>query len=219
MIDKTHEISEKNTALGCFGSPTCHASDSLVCKACAVYDECGTESLKTIERIREIVNVDGLLRDHKQARLKNLAESDSIDKPAVKKPIESPALVVVEAKVTYDIDEERQKLIVTLPVKAQSFALTLCKSGLLDRIKESMPLGLNPLEKCGPKWLSIALSMLMNGGFKRSELKAQLMAKLEWTESSAASHTSLAVKLFETFEIAKENSGNEFHPIINKVEV
>lgn len=108
-------------------------------------------------------------------------------------------------KVEFKLTDDQNTLIAELPVKAQSFAVQLCKTGLVDRIKKDLTDGVNPLEKTGPKWLAILIEMLIKGGVTRAQLKSEYMSRLEWSDGTAGSHTSLAFKIFQAFEIAVES--------------
>lgn len=201
-------------APGCFGSPSCFAQDSKICTKCPAHQTCGVEVLNTLERIKSIVNVSDLIHKHKQALTKARQERKERFKgesaPA-KPPRPMPKSVERTSKIekiTYEIDEETQSLIGTLPVKAQSFATQLCKTGLVQRIKKDLKQGENPLAKTGPKFLSLTLTSLINGGFTKSELRSKFIEEFNWTDNTAASHVSLAVKLLVMFEIAVESGSN-----------
>ena len=198
-------------APGCFGSPSCHSQDSRVCQQCPAFNECGGEVLNTLERIKGIVNISDLLHQHRAAQAKARQERKSPvkDEGEPQKP-PRPMPKVVERtskveKITYEIDEKTQSLIGSLPVKAQSFATQLCKTGLIKRIKKDLSAGINPLSKTGPKFLSVAITELIDGGFTRSELRAKFITEFNWTDSTSASHVSLVIKLLVMFEIAVEN--------------
>lgn len=211
---------EAQQAPACFGAPSCYASDSKICQACNAYSTCGNEVTETLVRIKNVINVDDLLHKHTQAldkaratrrakeRTEEVKHEDELVKPARPMPSTVERKSKVE-KITYEIDEETNALIGTLPVKAQPFAVQLCKTGMVDRIKKDIKDGLNPLEKTGPKFLCFALTALLNGGFTKAELRTQYIAEFSWTENTAASHVSLVVKLFGMFEIATE-SDNKF---------
>ena len=201
---------------GCFAAATVYAQDSDVCKKCLSYCQCGPEAMQTLNRIKAVVNVDDLIAKHRKARAvsqdkiaaRDKAAADAappgpIDTPAPSKPV---ARATPVEKVEFDVSEKHARIIAELPVKAQSFALTLCKTGLIHRIRKDVGDGRNPLSKTGPKWLSVALTMLINGGFTRAELKAALIEEMKWGDGTAASHSSVATKLLTSFEIAQEAS-------------
>lgn len=209
-------------APACFGSPSCYAGDSKICQACDATSECGEEVKNTLVRIKNVINVDDLLHKHTQAlekaRAKREAERPPLTAAEVLSKPERPMPKAVERtskveKITYEIDEATEALIGTLPVKAQPFAVQLCKSGMVARIKKDVKEGLNPLEKTGPKFLALALKVLIEGGFSKAGLRGQFIKEFGWSENTAASHVSLVVKLFTMFEIATETAdGFEIFP-------
>lgn len=216
MSKPNTESTEAQQAPACFGSPSCYATNGKICQACVAYEPCGQETLKTLERIKGIVNVDDLLHKHNQALAKSRNERKAkkapidsvpdIEKPPRPMPKKVERISKVE-KIVYEIDEKTETLIMTLPVKARSFATQLCKAGLIAQIKSDLKVGANPLQATGPKWLSIALVQLINGGFDRTQLRNAFIEQLQWSKDTAASHVSLAIKLFTMFEIAVENEG------------
>lgn len=211
---------------GCFAAATVYALDSEVCQKCLSYQECGPKAMRTLDRIKGIVKVDDLIAKHRKARVasqakiaaRDKAEVDAappgpLDVSAPKKPV---ARATPVEKVEFDVSEKHSRIIATLPVKAQSFALTLCKTGLIHRIRKDLGDGRNPLKASGPRWLSVVLDSLLSGGFTRSSLRQDLMDEMKWAEASAASHVSLGVKLVLGFEIAEEKEGRfSFSPTLN----
>lgn len=207
------ETLQAHQSPGCFGSPSCYASNSNFCQTCEGFNECGEESLNTLKRIKEVVNVDDLLHKHNQALAKQRVENKKrlkalkTEPPKMERP--TPKSVERTAKkevVEFSIDEKTAELIGELPVKARPFAISLCRKGLVDRIKKDLVRNVNPLSGCGPVFLSIAIESLIAGGFTKSELREIYMKDRGWTENTAASHVSLVVKLFLMFDIAIENN-------------
>ncbi len=205
---------ESERAPACFGSPSCYAMNSKICSACGAHAECGEEVKNTLVRIKSVINIDDLLHKHNQAmekaRLcreisKKEAPLVTLKKPQRRMPKSVERKSKVE-KMTYEINDATQALIEILPVKAQPFAVQLCRSGMIARIKNEIKTGSNPLEKMGPKFLALALKMLIEEGFSKSGLRGQYVKAFQWTESTAASHVSLTVKLFIMFEIAIETA-------------
>lgn len=221
MSQPNMNTAEANQAPACFGAPSCYAGDSKICQACVAYGQCGSEVTETLVRIKNVINVDDLLHKHTQALdkaratrkakekvEKDATKGDELVKPARPMPREVQRKSKVEP-IVYEIDEQTSSLIATLPVKAQPFAIQLCKTGMINRIKADLKNGLNPLEKTGPKFLSLALASLINGGFAKASLRASYVSEFSWGENTAASHVSLVVKLFAMFEIAVETD-NKF---------
>lgn len=208
-------LQERVNGPACFAAASCFAYDSEVCKSCTLYVECGKASMQTLERLQEVINVKDIIKRHEKARLsciKKLADEDALAR-AERKPgnIERDVPKGIEREtpienVQFDLTAEQSKLIEKLPVKAQSFAVTLCKSGMIDQIKNDLAQNKNALQDKGPRWIALAIDMLLKGGFKRSELKQALITGMTWGDSTAGSHTSLVVKIFLIFNIAVENN-------------
>lgn len=204
-------------APACFGSISCFSRDSEYCKQCQAYEACGEKSYETLIAIKEVVNVNDLLREHEKARLAqeakrramreemNAAKDQSSGGIQPKKPAIVERATKVE-KVSFEPTPEQEELIIKLPVKAQSFALSLIKSGLVSEIKEGLAKNENAMKEKKPVWLSIAVGKLLGDGYTRSELKATFMEELNWKENTAQSHVSLAFVLLTCFGIAKEES-------------
>ncbi|WP_151708880.1 hypothetical protein [Acinetobacter brisouii] len=214
-MTQTIEMLEEQSAPGCFGSATCHSRDSDVCKACQINERCSEEVIKTLERIRGVVNVSDLLRDHTAAMNKAKAMKSSTssttepknEQPSIKPTRPTPTTAARKTKVenaTIEIDEDSQSIIATLPVKAQSFAVSLCRSGAMASIKRSISKGKNPLSNTTLKWLSLAIDRLIQGGFTRSSLKNDFVTQFEWKEGTAGSYVSILVSIFICFEVAIE---------------
>ncbi|MFX8535480.1 hypothetical protein ABTM11_20670, partial [Acinetobacter baumannii] len=64
-------------------------------------------------------------------------------------------------KVFFEPTPEQQELIVKLPVKAQSFALTLVKSGLLTENNDGLDKNENAMKGKNTVWLSIAVEKII----------------------------------------------------------
>ena len=198
----------------CFGSPSCFAGDSKACQSCVGYSECGEAVKETLIRIRGVTDIEDLLHRHKQAlekaRKKNAEKELSNPKSdLVKPPRPMPKQIQRTSKVekiTYEINEETKELIGHLPVKAQPFAIRLCEDGMIDKIKDGLKTKTNPM-KGGAKFLYLAVSMLIEGGFSKSELKNKYIETLGWSENTASSHVSLAVGLFQMFEVTNISNG------------
>lgn len=136
-------------AFGCFGSISCFSRDSEYCQRCPAFEACEQKSYETLNAIKQVVNVNDLLKQHEKARMAqeakrralreemNAAKSLSSGGIQPKKPTLVERATKVE-KVFFEPTPEQQELIVKLPVKAQSFALTLVKSGLVTEIKDGL---------------------------------------------------------------------------------
>ncbi len=214
----THENEHKKAALNapaCFGAVSCFSHESAVCKECPAFEQCIPAVTETLNRIKGVINVEDHLKKHEKAkkearaRIEERMKQEMAEKAAERKEMPMPEMKVPRKtkveKVEFKLTDDQNTLIAELPVKAQSFAVQLCKTGLVDRIKKDLTAGVNPLEKTGPKWLAILIEMLIKGGVTRAQLKSEYMSRLEWSDGTAGSHTSLAFKIFQAFEIAVES--------------
>lgn len=200
---------------GCFAAATVYAMDSAVCQQCAAFKDCGDAAMRTLERIKSVVKVDDLVKRHRAARDRALKELNAKDAKARADappgPIDTPTPVKPVARATpverveFDVSEKHSRIILKMPAKAQEFATTLCKRGLVQIMRRNLTNG--KTTPGIPKWLVIALQMLAEGGFTKATLKERLMKELSWSDGTAASHISLAVAILAGFEIASDTSG------------
>ena len=223
----TSQISEDSIiagAPGCFGAASCFASDSEICKQCPASAQCLIEVGKTLEKIKGVINVADYLKKHEKAKeaARKKVEESAAARPMTTMPLPGKK---VERKtkvetITYELTDEQNKLVAELPVKAQSFVVQLCKTGLATRIKADLKQGKNPMSECGPKWLALTIDCLIKGGITKSDLKNTFVDAFGWTPETAASHTSLAFKIFPALDIATvEGSNMVAHPsLINSNE-
>lgn len=208
-------------APGCFASASVYGVDSVVCQACPAYADCGDASVKTLQEIRQLVDVTDLLARHKAARaaarLKNPPQKKPVEpstvpvsQPTTGEPIERTTAM---AKVIYEITPEDQAAIDYIGsknTKAREQAIVLCKNGKVNDMRAMLPVQRNPFTESGPKYLRVACDMLMRGGFTRASFKTQLMTELGWGEGTAASHFALASALLYSFKIAVPDSTGAF---------
>ena len=88
-----------------------------------------------------------------------------------------------------------------LPAKCRPIAIKLSKT--IASIKTYMKNG-NAVT-CKPEFMTIAINQL-SVGFTKKQLKQTFMDRLEWTDSTAASHVSLAVPVLEALELSVMDS-------------
>lgn len=210
-------MSTADNAPGCFGAATVFSHDSVVCQSCPMFQECSVAALERLNSIKQIVNVSDLLAKHakaqkgqqaiRAARRKDAVENapkpvqKSLQKPEVTEPVERQTQV---AKVTFEIDAATQQVIARIPnQKAAQQAIVLCKANKIEIAKAALTSGINPFADGGPKYLFVACELLLDKGFTRATLKEALMEKLSWTDTTAASHVSIAVGLLPAFDIAR----------------
>jgi len=201
---------------GCFAAASVFSHDSEACKVCHAFAACSEESLLTLAKIRHIINVDDLLKRHEKARRSSQRQIKAADDEAksklppgnIQSPLTNPVVRKTEvAKVHFEVLPDQQEIIATLPLKSQKVALSLVKSGFIDRIRKDLQEGRNTFATAGPAFVREALSMLLNGGFTRAGLKDHLVKALDWNEATAASHVSQVTSILLNFRIAKEANG------------
>lgn len=203
------EIVKPSTAPACFAAASVFSHDSDVCRGCAQFDLCADASLRTLEAIKGIINVNDLIRRHEKARRATVkAVEPQLEAAVPQKPlptqVERKAQVV---KVQFEVDESEGDVIATLPVKPQEIAIRLCKEGKLHEIRRGVAENRNALAETGPAFLRVAVDRLLAGGFTRSELREALKSELGWGDSTASSHVSMTLPLFKAFKIAQEIEG------------
>lgn len=201
----------------CFGAASVFSHDSEICQGCVGYQGCGAASLKTLESIKGIINVEDLMKRHVKARkltVERLKERDeereasmppgNIEQPITKKPVERKTEV---ATVKFEVNEDEDALIARMPSKAKDKAVVIVKRGLLsvitNRIAEKGVFSDLDVPAC----IKVALTKLVSGGFTRSELTSAYELELGWSKGTASSHTSQVVKILTIFPFAQEKDG------------
>lgn len=215
-------VTAQQMAPGCFGSASAYSMDSTVCQGCVAFAECGEESIKTLQSIRELVDVRDYLKRHEAARAKAgrpaapaykapLAASPvTVGQPTLDEPIARATAPVRTAFAVSASDQAVIDLLGTKNVKAMEQALVLCKGGKVGEMRAGLPLQRNPFTKTGPKYLRVACDMLMRGGFTKAEYKARMVQELGWAENTAGSHVAVACALLYAFEIAIPDTSGAF---------
>lgn len=209
-------MDKPTNAPACFSAASVFSHDSDVCRKCEAFAKCADASMQTLQQIRQIINVEDLLKRHEKAKRVSreaLAEEDrrkaeqlppgNGQAPTMKSAERKTQMVKVVAEITANDDS----IIATLPVKPKQVAIALCKNGLMSHIKKDVAAGRNTLAKTGPGFLREAIALLLSGGFSRAELRAALENNLGWQQAAAASHVSIAVSIFTAFGMAQEVEG------------
>lgn len=209
-------------APACFGAASVYAGDSDVCKKCHVGHLCGAESLKTLEAIRGIINVEDLMRRHEKAR--RLSREPLKPKPPLEQPAGSEPLLPaptgniahpvtnkpVERKTptertAFDVsDADGQVLVKIKNAKAKEIAYRMVKGGDVENLKTALLAKVNIYADRGPAFMRIAVDMLLSGGLTKSSLRKRLEKDLDWTEGTAGPHVAQAVAIFAAFKITQE---------------
>ncbi|PLC44478.1 hypothetical protein C0Q88_07305 [Ralstonia pickettii] len=219
-------------APACFAAASVFSHDSIVCQACASFGECSSASVKTLEAIRQTINVEDLLRRHENARRRlakqpaapqvqaaepKLEPAQAVEaqddevvparpaKPALPPQVERKTKVEKVALVVTATDEE---ILRQLPVKAREHAERFCRAGLIDAMRKDLQAGRNTFAQSKPEFMRVICDRLIAGGASKSDLRASLMQQLNWSEGTASSHVSMAVPILLRFNIATESAGN-----------
>jgi len=198
----SQEMERPADAPACFAAASVFSHDSTVCRGCHQFENCATASLRTLEAIKGVINVEDLIRRHekaKRATAKAVAPSLAANKPLPAKVERKTQMV----KVQFEVDKKEGDVIATLPVKPQEIAIRLCKEGKLNEIRKGLDENRNALAESGPQFLRVAVDHLLAGGFTRKELREAFKAELGWGDSTAASHVSMTLALFRSFRIAQ----------------
>ncbi len=202
-------------APGCFGAASVFSMDSKVCQACPAFNVCGDASIKTLEQIRDTVNVRDLLARHAAARLRaqqgkpaNVAPQPIAVSPIpvaqrapIAKPVERKTAV---ERVTFSISDDDQHVIAILgeqSSKTKEQAIVLCKQNKINDCRSMLPKGVNPFAKSGPSYLRVACDMLISGPVTKASLRLRLVKELSWTDNTAGSHVAIACALLYAFQI------------------
>ncbi|MFW6855434.1 hypothetical protein ACODYM_29505 [Burkholderia gladioli] len=184
--------------------------DSDYCKACVGYSACGPAAHKTLGELGHIIDVSDLIKLHEKARLK-LAKPERVEVAYAGVAGELPALPLqiqrstTIGRVEFDIDIRTMDAIAKITNgKAQAQALALARSNMIAAINVELPQGKNPFESAPPKYLKVVMDRLLAGGFTKAELKRAFIEQLEHSDSTAASHVSIAIAVLEALQVIRQ---------------
>lgn len=215
-------------APACFAAASVFSHDSDVCRACGTFDECSSASVKTLEAIRQVINVEDLLRRHENARRRLTKSTPAPVAQAVTPAIEpcqaaadqevvpaQPAAATppkVERKTAVEkvalvVSAADEAALAELPVKAREHAERFCRAGLIDAMRTDLQAGRNTFAQLKPEFMRVVCDCLIAGGASKRDIKASLMQQLGWSEGTASSHVSMAVPILLRFNIATESAG------------
>lgn len=219
----THTESSNVNAPGCYAAPSVFSHDSQVCQSCPAFDACAAACVRTLQALRETINVEDILARHRRAKSATIerADPDAQQKPAkpdfskflpsVKKPAQKVERTVHrEVAAAQNIEEATAKIIDAIPQKnARELATKWAKNGIIEHIRTELAQGRNPfasqarLDHC-----QVACDMLLGGTFTRAALKKAFMtrlgAKKPWDEGTASSHVNIGMPALIAFDIAIE---------------
>ena len=206
-------------APGCFGAASTYSGDSDVCKACVAFSQCGEASLATLQRIKNKINVTDILATHEKMRLSKLRASVKVmppAQPAEAPPISQPRAITSEVArktnvvtVKFDVSEVDREIIISMTNKnAKLTAVNMCIKNSFNRLKFNLPKGINPMQQNEPKFIKLAATMIIEGGFSFTTLRERMVKEFGWSIGTAETHASIASQVFTKFGIAiKEEDG------------
>jgi hypothetical protein len=153
--------------------------------------------------------VTDLLKRHddakrKMARRMTAEELASKVEAKITQPVERVTGVEV---VKFSIPVEHELILAKMKIKPREQARNLCNQGLIEKIKEGIQEGRNALANSRPRFMSVAIDGLIDGGFDKRELKELFLTKTEMGDSAAASHVSITLPILLDFCIAQEIAG------------
>ncbi|WP_028449777.1 hypothetical protein [Chitinibacter tainanensis] len=192
---------------GCFGSIVTYDPQGARCQSCALRAECAGIALEVGSKIvLEGAPVQALIdranKSHRREGFAPMRPESSGELGAVHVP-EIRAAGQMPLRFDYKLTIEEERLISSLPVKAQREARAILRRGIdvIGDLSQSK----NPFEGEGPKFMRIACALLIgNGGFRQAELN-QALIQQGMTENSAKSSASIACALLRFFGIKQKN--------------
>ncbi|MDY7537526.1 hypothetical protein QN372_00025 [Undibacterium sp. RTI2.1] len=179
------------------------------------FEECGEQSIKTLESIRAQIDVRDLLARHSKTRSLSNMQPPNVSQPVDSSPIpvKQPKQLasVIERKtptqrVNFHISETDLGVLARMEqasTKVAKQALVLCKQDKINECRSQLPKGVNPFTESGPRFFRIACDMLISGGFTKASLKAKFIEELGWNEGTAGPHVALTVGVLNGFGIVK----------------
>ena len=166
---------------GCFGHVTTYNPASVICADCTWAEDCKQSALDRavlIKTIHDYPDIESLIPAHTE------------------KPVET-------GYKTKAVTGEVKRGIMTK--KARSYYETLNRKGI--DLRTALTGKFNPIDST-PKFLRIAFENVIEGGYKKRDLKNQFKSELGWGEATAASHVGIATSLFSALGLVTVD-GNE----------
>jgi hypothetical protein len=179
--------------IGCFGMVIAHRTNPT-CQECPHMDSCREKALDTAKQIHEVMDVSDLLKHFADIDHAEHGTGGDVNRESARN----------SQRVTPTDDQERQ--INTMSKKAQTIARTLIANGI--DAKRQILSGVNPFVETGQRYLEVACSMLMQGGFTKKELKHALLSRHgHWTERTAEGQLSVAFSLLNGMGLVTQKGG------------
>lgn len=189
-------------APGCYGHASVFKHASIICKACPSFSACEGVVAVKLKTISKRVDIGDFVKRHDNASMKAgipiVFETNGVLN--AKKPIKRQQPVKI---VKREMTEEELAILASLPKKVVAIGKQLIDAHLNKTALGSLLRGVNPFPYEGKKFLNIASSMLIDGGFTRGDLKSVYMTQ-GMSDGTAAAHVSMAIAVFTAFSIASE---------------
>jgi hypothetical protein len=199
----------------CYGQPSQYHQTGDRCGGCPFKQSCEEESYGRLL---------GLKRAGFDPGLDVLARYQNRGSGALREPLAAPVVIlnmpvpgreVPTEKSSVNLSSIDDEALLAVPLSIANKARQMMASNFDTVARSALAEGVNPFPVKGMKHLHIAANALLNNGFTNTSLRADLVHKLGWAESTAYSQCSVAVSLLLLFKIAKKE-GNRFllHPTI-----
>lgn len=209
-------------APGCYAAPTVFSHDSEICQSCPAFDKCSQDCLKTLEVLRDKIDVTDILARHRATKkLMATTTTENEDKPASKF---LPSIKVPESKVERKVREKKAKTTVELTpemekfietsitqINAKNTARKWVQEGLIEHIRHELQAGRNPFPEQKRNHEVVCFEELLKGPVSRDQLAAEfrkLGKNGPWLESSVKSHINIVMPVLVAFGIAEVVGGN-----------
>jgi hypothetical protein len=167
------------TDRGCLGMPSVFNRISKACQECCAREQCRELGLASLLRARERIDVEELIQELRRGFATSLPLGE--------------------------LTEQQQQRIQDAPAKLQTRLRTLLEKGFEQTARECFAQGENPFKTV--KNLHVAGELLLAGGFDRTQLREELMARYGWALSNAYSEVSNAIALLRGLALVVERDG------------
>jgi hypothetical protein len=208
-------------APGCYAAPSVFSHDSEVCQGCPAFESCSQECIKTLQELRERVNIEDILARHRRAKASTIEQAkppNAVPKidigkflPSVKVPVEKVEQAPKPKEPQVEVPDDHQKVLDALKEKPRALALKWCRDGMIEKIRSDLAQGINPFaSQARQNFESVTCELLINGAVTKQALKKAFMtrlgAKRPWSEGAAASHVNIALQALQGFGIIVETA-------------
>lgn len=216
-MESTHESLTHPGAPGCYASPSVHSQDSTICQQCPAFQACDSACMKTLQALRDKINIEDILARHRQAKASSIeSAAPAVIKPdfskfmpSVKKPAQKVERKAPRAENTTEVSAEQAAVINPIPQKnARELAVKWIKKGQFDHICTELAARRNPFADAKVNHEFIVCEALVAGLVTKAALKKAFMKRLgnrkPWDEATASSHVGIVLPVLVAFAIAIE---------------